>query len=188
MDLVFIYGPPAAGKLTVAKELSGITGYKVFDNHASLDFVGSIFERGTEEYSELVVEFRMRMLEAAAKAGISAIFTSAYVEGRKTEATHEMTERVRRHGGRVCPVYLYCEKEELLRRVTGESRKSRGKFTDPKELSEFLKTYDLSKEPFVEGSLRIDNTGIGPRDAAEAIVKHYKLPIFGKADKTRFKV
>jgi shikimate kinase len=38
MPIVFIYGPPAAGKLTVAKELSAVTGYKLFDNHVTIDW------------------------------------------------------------------------------------------------------------------------------------------------------
>jgi replication-associated recombination protein RarA len=33
-SLVFIYGPPAAGKLTVAEALAMRTGHKVFHNHA----------------------------------------------------------------------------------------------------------------------------------------------------------
>jgi len=33
MRLVFIYGMPATGKLTVAKELVDITGYALFHNH-----------------------------------------------------------------------------------------------------------------------------------------------------------
>jgi len=33
MKLVFIYGPPAVGKLTVANALAKVTGFKVFHNH-----------------------------------------------------------------------------------------------------------------------------------------------------------
>jgi len=175
MDLVFIYGPPASGKLTVARELSRMTGYRVFHNHASLDFVSTIFDQGTAKFSELVVRYRKDMLEEAAKAGVSVIFTSAYVEGPKMDATYEMIDMIHSHKGRVCPVYLYCEKDELLRRVAGESRKGYGKFTDPGKLKEFLRTYDLSGEPAVRGSLAIDNTRIGPAEAAERIARHFKL-------------
>ena len=43
MNLVFIYGPPAVGKLTVAKELSLITGYPLFHNHLTRDLVHELF-------------------------------------------------------------------------------------------------------------------------------------------------
>lgn len=39
MKLVFIYGMPAAGKLTVAKELAGLSGYKLFHNHQVVDLL-----------------------------------------------------------------------------------------------------------------------------------------------------
>ncbi|OLE70972.1 hypothetical protein AUF78_04195 [archaeon 13_1_20CM_2_51_12] len=45
--LVFIYGPPAVGKLTVAIELSKQIGFKLYHNHVSIDFVKSIFQFGT---------------------------------------------------------------------------------------------------------------------------------------------
>ncbi len=33
MQLVFLYGPPGVGKLTVGNALSALTGYKLFHNH-----------------------------------------------------------------------------------------------------------------------------------------------------------
>ena len=33
MKHLFLYGAPAVGKLTVAKELADLTGYKLFHNH-----------------------------------------------------------------------------------------------------------------------------------------------------------
>lgn len=35
--LIFLYGPPAAGKLTVAKALADAYDVRVVDNHVSLD-------------------------------------------------------------------------------------------------------------------------------------------------------
>ena len=39
MKLIFIYGAPAAGKLTVANEIARQTGFKVFHNHLSIDCI-----------------------------------------------------------------------------------------------------------------------------------------------------
>ena len=44
MKLIFIYGLPAAGKLTIAKELAAATAFKLFHNHASIGVVELIFE------------------------------------------------------------------------------------------------------------------------------------------------
>lgn len=175
MNLVVIYGPPAAGKLSVARELSRMTGYKLFHNHASLDFVGTIFDFGTDVFSELVVRFRKEMIEEAAKRGIDVIFTSAWVKGYKKPVIDELKSLVERHGGRVCFVYLYASREELLKRSEEGSRAGFGKIRDRKKLDEFLSTYHMPKEAPIEGSLMVENTKITPAAAAEAIAKHFLL-------------
>jgi hypothetical protein len=43
MRLVFIYGIPATGKLTVAQELAKRTGYSLFHNHLVVDLLLSLF-------------------------------------------------------------------------------------------------------------------------------------------------
>lgn len=57
MKLIFIYGLPVMGKLTVAQELMAITGYKVFHNHLVVDTLLSVFEFGSPEFVELREQF-----------------------------------------------------------------------------------------------------------------------------------
>jgi len=78
MKLVFIYGPPASGKLTVATELAKLTGFKLFHNHVSIQLVQSIFEFGTKIFWRLTGKYRLEMIEEVAKAGIDTIFTFVY--------------------------------------------------------------------------------------------------------------
>ena len=45
VKLVFLHGLPGVGKLTVARELAQLTGYKLFHTTTSaVDLVGSVFE------------------------------------------------------------------------------------------------------------------------------------------------
>lgn len=44
MKLIYIYGPPASGKLTVAKELEKLTKYKLFHNHLINDVISEIMD------------------------------------------------------------------------------------------------------------------------------------------------
>ncbi len=50
MNLIFIHGSPAVGKLTVARELAKLTGFRLFHNHLTVDLVSSIFDFGSEPF------------------------------------------------------------------------------------------------------------------------------------------
>jgi hypothetical protein len=53
MKLIFLYGLPAVGKLTVAKELASATSFKLFHNHLAVDLLLSVFDFGTPPFVEL---------------------------------------------------------------------------------------------------------------------------------------
>ena len=61
MKLIFIYGPPAVGKLSVATELAKLTAFRLFHNHVSIQFVKSIFDFGTKPFWILTDKFRREM-------------------------------------------------------------------------------------------------------------------------------
>jgi cytidylate kinase len=50
MELVFIHGPAGSGKLTVARELSRMTGLRLFHNHLTVDAVTAVFDFGSEPF------------------------------------------------------------------------------------------------------------------------------------------
>jgi AAA domain len=180
MKLVFIYGPPASGKLTVARQLSKLTGYKLFDNHVSIQFVQSLFEFGTKTFWRLTQKFRTEMIEEAVKRGVDTIFTFVYEKKVDDPFVRKVLASVNRHGGKVCFVRLQCDKKELERRVSGEDRKSRGKVATKRLLGSVFRQHDLgSKVPF-QSSLTIDTTYQSPARAAKMIAQYYGLQISKK--------
>ncbi len=78
MKLLVMYGPPAAGKLTVGKLLSQQTGMKLFHNHVSIDVAKQFFEWGTPGFEAIVYNLRKTIFEEAAKANLDLIFTVVY--------------------------------------------------------------------------------------------------------------
>lgn len=176
MKLVFIYGPPAVGKLSVATELAKLTGFKLYHNHVSVEFVKSIFQFGTPTFWRLVDKFRREMLEEAAKEGIDVIFTFVYGRGVDDEFVRDVRRRVESHDGKVCFVRLYCDRDELLRRVGAGSRKKFGKLTTKSGLIRMFRKFDLAAEVPAAKSLSVDTTNRSPRQAAKEISLYYKLP------------
>jgi len=175
LKLVFIYGPPASGKLTVATELAKLTGFKLFHNHVSIEFVRSIFEFGTKPFWRLVGKYRFEMLEEAAKAGINTIFTFVYSKGTDDKFVKQVVQKIKRNGGRVCFVRLYCDRKELIRRVKEDQRRTLGNVTSDKILRDLFRKYDLDQEIPFHKSLNIDTTRQSPRTASKKIARHYKL-------------
>lgn len=80
MHLVVIFGPPAAGKMTVGQEVARRTGYKLFHNHMSIEPVLGIFEFGSPSFKRLVRPLRHGVIAESVVADLPGlIFT--YVWG-----------------------------------------------------------------------------------------------------------
>lgn len=181
MKLIFIYGAPATGKLTVAKELSKITGYKLFHNHLTADLVHAIFPFGVKEYTDITEKLRLDLFEAAAKNKIEGIiFTFVYgVEAGGRRADDAFVQKaisvVEKHKGKVLFVKLFCDQKELYKRLKQSSRRAYGKMRKIQTFTAVSKSYKLNETiPFGQ-SLKIDNTKLSPQKAARLIRKHYKL-------------
>lgn len=176
MNLIFIYGPPATGKLTVAKELKKLTKYSLFHNHHTVDLVGSVFEFGTKIFFDLNAKFRLELFKTAAKEKVKGvIFTCCYAPPQDNKFVRDVKKTVEKYKGKVKFVHLTCDISELKKRIKGESRKKHAKIKNFAKLEKSLKKWRLyEKIPFVK-NLEIDNTKKSAKLVAKEIKKHYKL-------------
>src|SRR6201986_4561558 len=78
MNLVFIYGPPGVGKLSVARELGRATGYKLFDNHVSIACAESVFDFGPKPFGRVVDVVQTTVVEEAASTLVALVGTFGY--------------------------------------------------------------------------------------------------------------
>ncbi len=122
MDLVYVYGPPAVGKFTVAARLADLTGYAFFHNHLSIDCALPVFDFGTDAFWRLVHEIRFSTIQAAARENRSLIFTNVYAHPEDVANAEQRFAAVESSGGRVCLVQLTCPLEVLAERVQGDHR------------------------------------------------------------------
>jgi shikimate kinase len=175
MRLVFLYGPPAAGKLTIGRELVALTGFRLFHNHLTVDLARELFDFGSEPFQRLVDDLRLRVFAAAADSDLPGlIFTFVY--GGPDEAFIRQTMSVMETAGaEVSFVQVTCPPEELLNRVGDESRRAYHKLANRETLDALLRERDwLSAIPFVE-SLLVDTTQVTPAEAARVIAEHFRL-------------
>jgi RNase adaptor protein for sRNA GlmZ degradation len=175
MRLIFIYGPPAAGKLTVSRELAALTGYKVFHNHLSIDCIEPIFEFGTAPFWRLVELIRIETIKEAARAGVNLIYTFCYAKDQDDPHVEKILKAVEDNGGEVCFVLLVCDRTELERRVEQEDRREFGKANNREILNKLLDNYELFQPVNARESLIIDNTGLPASEVARQIAEYFKL-------------
>lgn len=110
MKLIFIYGSPAVGKLTVADEIAKRTDFRVFHNHLTIEAVAPIFEFGTKPFWKLVHLFRIKTITEAARHRQNLIYTFCYAKGSDDAHVEKITKTVEKNGGEICFVLLTAEK------------------------------------------------------------------------------
>ncbi|MBU0648205.1 AAA family ATPase [Patescibacteria group bacterium] len=174
MKLIYLYGAPATGKLTIAQKLAEMTGYKILHNHLSNDLVEAVLDYENEDFFDIAFELRKIVMHAAVKHGVvGVITTSCYAYGNnEEERLKKYFDGLRAIGVEIDCVHLVSDKEELLKRVQGESRQKYGKLKKPEKLKEVLEKYDFyTKIPFME-SLVIDNTKLEPEEVVKLILEY----------------
>jgi broad-specificity NMP kinase len=176
MKLVVIYGPPAVGKLTVAKELSKITGYRVLHNHLVIDLVESVFDRSHQKFWELIDSYRMDLVGMAAKENVQGvILTSVNIKGQDDRFIKNLVETVGKHQGDSHFVQLTCDRAKIRERLVEPSRKEHKKLTDTGLFDDFISKHEVFESIGFVDSLKIDNTDIAPDETARMIKEHYRL-------------
>ena len=175
MKLLFIYGSPAVGKLTVANEIAKLTGFKVFHNHLSIDCITPIFEFGSKSFGKLIDLIRVETIAEAARVGQDLIYTFCYAKDSDDAHVEKITKAVEEAGGEVCFVLLKADRNELDKRVVEESRKKMGKAKTVEMMDFFHATYDLLSPVPHRESLIIDNTNLSAEETARKIIEHFQI-------------
>jgi hypothetical protein len=178
MKLVYIYGPPAVGKFSVARELAKFTGYPLFHNHLTVDLLRPVFEFGTPPYFKLLHSIRLEVFNEAAEQRMPGlIFTYVYAQGADEPFVTEVTSSVEEHGGELCFVRLHCDWDVLMQRVGEVGRQGTGKIANAESLERLMTKWNLLATVPDRESLSIDNSSLAPNEVAQQIAIHYNLPV-----------
>ena len=169
MDVIFIHGPAASGKLTVGRELSFLTGLPLFHNHLTIDLVMALFPFGSPPFIELRERIWLESFAAAAKAGQSFIFTFAPEATVPPSFIPQCQRVVAESGGRILFVKLTCPAEVIESRLTNESRRAFGKLTSLEHYRRLRAAGAFEFGAMPESFASIATDQLAPRDAATII-------------------
>lgn len=180
LQLIFIYGPPATGKLTVAVELGRITGFPVFHNHLVVDMLLPVFAFGSPSFVELREAIWMQVLERAALEQTDGlIFTFTPETTVHPQFVNKLVAIVEGAGSEVIPVQLICPEDEVEKRLVNKSRARFEKLTSLGLYRQLRDEGSFVVEELFDVRLTIDTSTLHPDQAAGHIVEHYRLPSGG---------
>jgi len=182
-----IFGPPAVGKMTVGRAVCDRTDFRLFTNHDTIEPLLRIFGFDSPAFRPLNAEFRRRIVEEAAAAGIPLIFTLMW-DLQKPESADYVTGLVAPYveaGLPVSFVELVADLETRLVRNRGADRLDAKpskrdlawseEHVHKMEAENVLQTDPAVPQPAdavlaAHRHLVIDNSGDDPDAAAEQIV------------------
>ncbi|GAA3640511.1 P-loop NTPase family protein [Microlunatus ginsengisoli] len=173
MELIFLHGTAAAGKLTTARALEDLLGYPVFHNHLVVDALTAVFPFGSEPFVRLREEFWLQVFTDAARSARSLTFTFAPEATVQHGFPARARARVESSGGRICFVRLVVSESEQERRIGNQDRKQFHKLTDLSTLRRLRTDRNGVEQPPVE--LEIDTDTTTAEESAALIADHFRL-------------
>ncbi|WP_447765020.1 shikimate kinase [Sphingopyxis panaciterrae] len=175
MRLVFIHGPAASGKLTVARELAALTGLPLFHNHLIVDALLAVFPFGSAAFVDLREAMWLDVFRAAAAEERSLIFTFHPEASVAPDFPARVAALVESAGGRVDFVALACAAEIVEARVEAASRRASGKLSSLALLRELEAKGAFAYPPLPPPAIAIDTGVTEPGDAVRRICDALEL-------------
>ena len=175
MELVFIHGPAASGKLSVARALATATGLPVFHNHLTVDSLTPVFPFGTAPFVTLREQIWLSVFGEAARRGTSLTFTFTPERTVRPTFVADTVTVVQSAGGRVLFVRLTCPEQVLERRIEAESRREHGKLRSRDLFRELRRAGAFEYPALPESGLVIDTNETTPDEAAKRICEFFAL-------------
>jgi hypothetical protein len=178
MKLIFLYGLPATGKLSVAQELAAMTGYKLFHNHLTVDMLRSVFDFGSPGFVALREEIWLSVFEQASLSQLPAlIFTFAPEPTVQSSFLQNTLNIIARGGGEVEFVELVCPLGELKRRLDSPARHKYLKLTSETVFNEIHGAGGFEGSFLPKPRISIDTSLCTPIQAAAKIAEVLSLDL-----------
>jgi len=191
VHLLCIIGPPAVGKMTVGRAVCGLTGFRLFHNHMSIEPLLGVFDLDSPSFRRINTLIRREVIAEAVRAKLPGlVFSFAIDFDRAVERAllQELVAPVEAAGAPIDVVELYAPQTVRLSREGGDDRMDHKRSKRDVDWArahvvELETRARLASDPARDGDLlaghrhlRLDNAHDDARATAEHIVTEFGLP------------
>jgi predicted Zn-ribbon and HTH transcriptional regulator len=177
-SIVYLIGPPAVGRFTVAKAIANLNDAAVVDNQLiNIPIFSLLTESPDAEVTkgmwreiDSVRDAVFRMIEEVAPRSVSYVLTNALEDEPESYVLYDRVKRIAAsRGSHFLPVVMTCEIEEELRRVQDPSRTERMKIDNIERARRYIENTPFFI-PRDDEVLTIDTASLEPDHAAQLIL------------------
>ena len=173
MKVIFLYGPPASGKLTIAKKLAEKTGISLFHNHLTFDLAEVLYEPFTKPFYDYCADLRLDVFGDAKLAHQDLIFTFFYISPDDDNFVNQIIHIAGEDNIKF--VKIEASSDTLLDRVENKDRAKYSKINSKSVLTRYLKENNWSESIEKTNSLIISTDNLTPDEAVQKIIEEYNL-------------
>ena len=176
MNLVFIHGKPATGKLTIARRLVTLTGYQLYHNHIAVDEALQLHAFGTPAFIEMRERlWREYFVRIAKQLPPGIIFTFSPENSVPQAFIDWLFGEWSAIGVRLISIELTASETAIESRLTAATRGHFKKINNVSLYRELRAARTFQSPVIPRTDLRIDTEKIPPPEASRLIAKHFAL-------------
>lgn len=170
MQVIFIFGPTASGKLTIAREVAARTGFRLFPDHLAVNLVNGVFDTGSRPFIRIREWSWTEVLREAVHANRSLVFTFEPQATIRSSFVSHACVIIERLGGEIVFVELVCPQDVIESRIENQDRRALGKLAS---LSDYRRLREQGAFEFRQmptPAVKIDTSECSAAEAAQRIV------------------
>jgi hypothetical protein len=173
MRIIVLCGLPGVGKLTVAKGLSRLRGYRVFHNHLVFDAVEALFPFGSAAFVELRERLWLELLSRAVRERVGdIIFTIAGDQALHSNFLVRLVSALSHLDARVCCIELVCSTAELEQRIASADRSQFGKVNSIERFRQLNSTGAFPRLTMPPEAITVDTSGLSVEESVAVVDAH----------------
>lgn len=170
MRVIILYGLPGVGKLTIARGLAQLRGYRVFHNHLVFDAVEALFPFGSSAFVELRDRLWLELLSRAAQEKVgNVIFTIARDRTVSDDFLERLALALSATGADVRCVELTCGIQDLERRIGSVERLHTGKVSSFERFRELEGAGAFPLFSMPTRKITVDTSGLSVEEAVTKV-------------------